>query len=56
MLQAVSVNRHEMANVHCKKSAIRNIPERWKSLNAMHKCGNMWTRDRGLLRQSHAIL
>ena len=56
MLQAVTVNRHEAANVHCKKSAIRNNPVRWKSLIAMHKCWNMWTRHRELLRQSHAIL
>ena len=36
--------------------AIRNIPVPWKTLIPMHKCRNMWTHGRGLLRQSHAIL
>ena len=56
MLRPVSVNRHEVAFLQCETRAIRRIPVQWKSQIASLNVGNMWTRSRGLLRQSHAIL
>ena len=42
--------------LHCKMSEIRRIAVWWKTRSAMHRCRNMWTHGRGLLRRSHAIL